>query len=315
MFGGSHFSFMAPASKRALEREEAAKTKFREALEVFNNKKDNCTEHGRIYTVSPLLTPDIHLTSQTYGTFHRWVKENHPNWRCKRREATAAECKEHAVYNRGKSYFVDAIYEQPDPVKKKRLAHAAEKRLAKKVKLQARRDPSTIFGKLGTEMQFAVLSFIKNDGNRLRALLKTPFKAVAERDELWESRLKSFLEVKFDNAFVADSPAIVSLSKRPNWRQSTEFRVWYNESMAVEEPVLDSVRANTVELANTFIASNNDNVIPEKLKWLLQDVSLCEYYLQVKAFADEGEQEMLELICEDTGRCQSCLQKWHSCRC
>jgi hypothetical protein len=114
-----------------------------------------------------------------------------------------------------------------------------------------RRDPSTIFGKLGNELQLQVLSFMDDDvPRRLQALLATPYKELVEqRDEIWRGKLKALLEDKFDLAFhIPRRDNVVPISKRPNWNKSTEFRAWYNECMQVEEPVkLDySVQADTV---------------------------------------------------------------------
>jgi hypothetical protein len=47
------------------------------------------------------------------------VKE-HEGWTSKRREATKEEIKKLGVYNRGKSYFVDVVYQVHDPSKKKK---------------------------------------------------------------------------------------------------------------------------------------------------------------------------------------------------
>lgn len=314
---GFSYSAMARASKKALEREETAKAAFLAAKTGFEaDEKQQTLKPGGTHTIA-LLTPNIHLTAYTYGTLNRWVKSNHEGWRLKRRQATSQECTLHRAYNRGKSYFVDAVYEAPDEHKKKRLAKAAEQRADKKAKLAARRDPSTMFGKLGSDLQVAVLRFVQDDVPRLEALLDTPYQAVAARDEFWEARLQDLLEDKFDGAFADIGDGIVALSRRP--KNSTQFRAWYNECMSVEDSymVLDSVgdSSDTIDQANEFASAAHSQPPQRQIRWLVENVPLREYYLQAKQFADAGEYAMRVQICEDTNRCIGCFEKFHSCTC
>lgn len=116
---GFPYRCMAPASYAALEREKTAKEKF---LIVKNDFEERILPSipnvpGFSHTME-FLGPQTHLTSVTWSTFNNWVKE-HPGWKAKRRVASEEEKKAACAYNRGKSYFVNAVYTVPDPNKKK----------------------------------------------------------------------------------------------------------------------------------------------------------------------------------------------------
>jgi hypothetical protein len=88
----------------------------------------------------------------------------------------------------------------------------------------------------------------------------------------------------------------------------------------------DCGHADTVVKANEYSSVEAKNraddqaeaqaeEVPKDYKLLLQDVSICEYYLQAKAYAERGEDQERERIFEDNNRCFRCFQKWHSCSC
>lgn len=262
------------------------------------------------------MTPEIHLTSVTFSTFNKWVK-THEGWRAQRKLASEEEAEFHQAYHSGKTYFVNVIYEAPCPLKANRLLVAAEKRAAKKANLVARRNPWTILDKLVPDLQCKVLTFVSTVPYLKVLLNDTPFAKVVARDQFWEGHLRTLLTKKFDGAFFAGGQAVAvqKISERP--LQSTQFRVWYNESEELvgldEDERQDCVRFDTVSKANEY--ANADDEIPVSIRWLLQDVPLHEYYLRAKKFADDGEWESRAEMCEDTERCVYCFQKWHSCEC
>jgi hypothetical protein len=246
---------MAPASQAALMREEVAKKNFLAAKKKFEASKEPRLP-SRKRTIF-LLKPTMHPTSITWSTFARWVKENHEGWTAKRRKASEEEKKEALAYNRGKSYFVDVVYKLPDlnkkkktSTKKKKVPPSSEdedqKPSAKKKKKECTPFP---LASLPVHLQAQVLSFA--DVLTLGALVcsSKALGELAKKDDLWEPHLKFLLEELFDDAFV-DSTR-VALSKRPNWRLSTEFRTWYEEHEGFTRQS-NSVNGSTMEMTDEF---------------------------------------------------------------
>jgi hypothetical protein len=58
------------------------------------------------------------LTSASWSDFSKWVREEHPGWSVKRREATEAEKRQHGETRQSKCYWVDATY-KPSENKKR----------------------------------------------------------------------------------------------------------------------------------------------------------------------------------------------------
>jgi hypothetical protein len=272
----------------------------------------------------PLLTPKIHLTSYTFGTFNRWVKE-HEGWTSKRREATKQEIAKLGVYNRGKSYFVDVVYQVHDPSKKKKQSKKKKapssdeedgdkKPAAKKPK----REPYAYVGpfpfdSLTESLQLHVLSFA--DVPELGALTRSSksIRELAVRDDLWAPHLQFLLKELFDDAF-GDCDHVIPISQRPNWRASTEFRAWSQECHGAGNSGIvvkkNSISGCTLREVDDFEEHPNSYKGEEScFKWLLENVSLREYYKQAGACAYEGE-DMHDRLMEDSNRCPHCFEKW-----
>ena len=115
-----NFRDLADVSKRAKARETEAKETFTAAKAAFEETDDfDDFEFGQTHIIQPLLLPKCHLTSVTWGTFSKWVENEHPGWKAKRREATSDEDKKgHTA--RGKCYFVDVAY-QGESIENQRL--------------------------------------------------------------------------------------------------------------------------------------------------------------------------------------------------
>ena len=313
---GFPYSWMAPASKRALDREEQAKAKFLAAKTDFEKSVlPTLNKPGDKHTI-PLLQPNCHLTSHTFGTFNRWVKE-HEGWRAKRREAAPEEKEAAGAYNRGKSYFVDVIHQVPDPFKKKKKAPPTDcddkKPAAKKKKIAPPKKPvgPFPFALLDESLQLYVMSYA--DGPTLGSLLRTSksLNTLAIRDDMWAPHLQFLLKELFDDAFDA-CDHVTPISLRPNWRASTEFLAWYQECTA-SHPILvkrKNVTGSTLDVLAEYVAHPEYYLGEEdRFRWLLEDVSLREYYKQAGFYAYQGEEMHFQLM-EDTNRCPNCLEKW-----
>jgi hypothetical protein len=313
------YSSMAPASKAALMREEVAKTMFLAAKTTFEESQESHLPF-RKHTIL-LLKPNIHLTSVTWGTFARWVKENHEGWTAKRREASKEEKEEALANNRGKSYFVDIVHKLPDPSKKKKTTTTKRKKAppssteedqkpaAKKQKKDYGPFP---LASLPEHLQAQVLTFA--DVPTLGSLVRSSkaLGELAKKDDLWEPHLKFLLEKVFDDAFVDSSR--VAVSKRPNWRLSTEFRNWYEEHEGFTCQK-NSVNGSTMDAIDDFVGypvafqGREDT-----FTWLLENVSLREYYKQAGAYAKEGESEYHDMM-EEADRCPGCMSEEWACCC
>jgi hypothetical protein len=105
-----------PASKCALEHdEEKSKEAFRVTKAKLEKHLPASSNQDQQKQTMPLLNPACHLTSHTWETFHRWVKEEHEGWTAKGRDvATKEETKAAGAYDGDKSYFIDGIYD-PNP--------------------------------------------------------------------------------------------------------------------------------------------------------------------------------------------------------
>lgn len=279
---------------------------------------------GTKHTI-PLLQPNCHLTSHTWGTFNRWVKENNPGWKAKRRVATAKEAEAAGAYNSGKSYFVDIIYQVIDPNKKKKAKKknnddddTDKKPAAKK---QKREPPKNRVGpfdflSLPDALQLSVLGFANVP--TLGALVKCSKQVsqLAKSDVVWDGHVRFLLKELFDDAF-GGCDAVVPISQRP--RLSTEFYAWLKEC--------HDAPGTSVEIRNWSVDGIALDVIQEfqehpeyyegqedRFTWLLQDVDLREYYKQAGAAALAGQFTHFESM-EQAGRCPFCLSKDWDCCC
>jgi len=70
-----------PSTHRALHREETAKSLFHGAKVQFEQQLTGKGKH----ILEDIVPPMYHLTSHTWSTFRRWVENNHPGWKAKRR--------------------------------------------------------------------------------------------------------------------------------------------------------------------------------------------------------------------------------------
>jgi hypothetical protein len=314
---------MAPASKKALAREETAKEAFRAAKKEFeeNILPTAKGSFGKGDHVVQLLKPNIHLTSHTWNTFNKWVKK-HDGWKAKRREATPEEKKEANAYHSGKSYFMDVMYETPDPKKKAaaekrkmKKAEQAEAAAQKKQRMLEELAPKNrvgpfLFESLPQAVQLQVLSFVEVP--TLNSLIRTSkaMSKVALQDEVWAPHLKFLLEELFDDAFGRPRGTMVPISKRANWQKSAEFRTWFQECDGKGTQCTMICKLSVGGMTLRMTPNKND----DHFKWLLEDVSLYEYYKQAGAFAYEGE-AMEDQLFEDTNRCRNCNEKMWSCCC
>jgi hypothetical protein len=282
---------------------------------------------------SAIPHPSIYPSAHSFTAFNRWVPlrnttgsnitdgghgERH-HGSC----TLAEEYQDHSKSTRATKAFV--------PYQKKiRLIEtgcAPEERVTKKQKVvvgetppRRRRPQSTLytFDMIGDEVQTRVLSFLESD--ELETMMETPWKEIAQRDELWEKQLWTLLRNKFDPAFRVPpgKPSVIPISERTHWNKSTEFRRWYIESLHSEpDAVEDSVRADTVFQAMDFQdnPTNAGKQVPDTIQWLLQDVSLYQFYSHAKLYAQIGEFEARMQRWDDTNRCHGCFQKWHGCLC
>jgi len=315
MPGSIPYNALAPASKRALEREERAKTIFAEAEARFGKEVLPSLQGklGTSHTLVALLTPDIHLTSHTYGTFSRWIKENHPGWKLKRREATKEEAKAHKAYSHKggtKCFFVDAVYTVPDPQKQAKREKAAEGRAFKKQKLLEEKNRTPIYkmegaaafplGELEDALQLQILAYAA-DVPTLNALMRTSsrLRTMVDTDAFWKPNLQFLLR------------ELLGQSTPPSW-QSTHFRSWpaatdgflggtlYMMEQHMHEYERDPARFTVAEAC--------------EFQWLLEDVPLKEYYKQVALLAVESHETHVESM-EQADRCPYCCHKQWDCRC
>ena len=95
----NRFRHMAPASQKALQREEAAKGLFHRAKCEFEKSRPplalcdgqqqqdagKTSKQPIVVVLEDVVPPKYHLTSHTWSTFRRWVEVNHPCWKAKRR--------------------------------------------------------------------------------------------------------------------------------------------------------------------------------------------------------------------------------------
>ena len=146
-------------------REAQAKTKFL-AVKAELEATILASLHIRDTYVVPLFTPAEHLTSHAWSTFNRWVKDEHVGWTTKRRETTAEKTRENKTDNHSKSYFVDVVYQVPDPNKKPK----ASKKKKKSEEEDDNRKPTTVaemqtpspsFDWLQQDLQFRVPAFFR----------------------------------------------------------------------------------------------------------------------------------------------------------
>lgn len=83
------FRYMAPASRRALKREKTAKSLFHDAKVQFEQQHQHdelaAAAGKEKHVLEDVVPPKYHLTSHTWGTFRRWVENNHAGWKAKRR--------------------------------------------------------------------------------------------------------------------------------------------------------------------------------------------------------------------------------------
>lgn len=148
----------------ALARLAQAKTKFHAAKAEFE-ATISPSLHVRDKHVVPLLTPAEHLTSHSWSTFNRWVKDEHVGWTTKRREATADEMREHKTDNHGTSYFVDVVYQVTDPSKKRKTSKKQKKSEEddnrKPATAAMTQKPSQSFDSVQQNWQFRVPAFFQ----------------------------------------------------------------------------------------------------------------------------------------------------------
>jgi len=324
------YSAMAPASKQALEREARAKDLFVAAKASFEKEILPSLPVGKSHTIIPLLTPNIHLTSHTFGTFHKWVKQEHAGWKLKRREATKEEAKAHHAYSRGKCYFVDAIFENPEPEKVAKRQKATIQRANKKLKAEEERNkpPKYTEGgpfpleKMESNLQQHILGFAA-DVSTMNSLMRTSkhWNFMVDRDEFWGFHLNKLLRKSFDGA-IYNCEHIVPLSERPQ-HQSTQFRAWYRACLAGHTGGGLHIRKNAINVfVNRWEGIQSDDQFEEQdqrnYPWMFTNVSPKEYYKGARAMAVEAQNQADEdwrEMCEQTNRCVACGGKWHSCSC
>jgi hypothetical protein len=322
---GFSYGMMANASKGALEREQSAKDLYLATKKDFEESIKTTTKKdmspGTKHTI-PLLQPDHHLTSYTWGTFNRWVKENHKGWTAKRRLATPEETKAAEAYNSGKSYFVDVVYQVHDPKKKAKTKKAppppadddkkpsATKKM-KRAPPKNRVGPSA-FDSLLENVQLRVLSFADVPTLHSLSLSSKHLGELAKQDEAWAPNLKFLLEDLFDDAFIFPDD-VIPIFNRPNWKKSTEFLVWYKECAQYTR---QKNSVNGMPLEDVVEEPEEYGCDAATIKWLLEDVSLREYYKHAAAgaYACEG-MRMHHRTMEGANRCPGCIQKQWGCCC
>ncbi len=182
---------------------------------------------------------------------------------------------------------------------------AAKEAAAEKATPQEKRGEPFPFESLPEELQDSILSFV--DVPTLGCLVRTSKDTgrLAKSDRLWAPHLHHLLEELFDDAFQTSCDDcccfVTPISKRSQWRSSPEFRVWYNDCCRKDDsyPIqhnhsISTYRKGSV-FGSTLILVNEFMEYPERFKedqflWLLENVSLREYYKQAGAYAYEGKE-------------------------
>ena len=183
---------------------------------------------------------------------------------------------------------------------------------------------------LGHVMKYCDIPTLGSLGATSKAL-----KILSRKDDVWESHLMLLIESCFDNAFdesyynvnynVSEEDAPQKLSLRP--LKSTNLAKWFHSWVTTIPHDFDYLYHFTLgnplvfsEL-NAFCVSSLSDVKVEsnpKCRWLLEDVSLFEYYKHAVAVYRRGKNalvEMEEQWCEDTNRCFTCHEKLSRCEC
>jgi hypothetical protein len=181
------------------------------------------------------------------------------------------------------------------------------------------------FTSLPMQLQIEIMSYadVPTLGSLWRCSKQS--RSLAVKNRFWEPHLKFLLEELFDDGFDTSKNAvtIIPISKRPNWRSSTEFRAWYEECCSVgpiriEKTSVDGMLADQIKeyLEHPKWREKGDN---KRLGWLLKDTrSLRIYYKQAGMLArqtHEMEEEMHEESMEQANRCPNCHHKQWSCVC
>lgn len=319
---GSPYSWMAPASSRALEPEKTAKDAFLAAKSDFEERvlPTLAATPGTSHTIA-LVGPECHLTSHTWETFNHWVEEN-DGWEAKRREATTEESAHSRAYNRGKNFFIDVVYTVPDPNKKiKTNEIASDEDIKPSAKEQRIIEPPKHrvgpfpFEQLHEYLQATVLSFVDVPGLGSLVRVSKNMNNLAMRDQIWAPHLKFLLQELYDESFGKDVPCI-PISKRPNWHQSTDFFAWYQEMKATPHGNDFAYRrAWQFEYLPDFLqAPNQYHVLEKNYRWLFQDVPLRTYYKKAGTWASKLGASFWRMLDEED-RCIGCWRGHWECQC